>query len=188
MLSIAEEGNDCLFVVEMKGFNIVRRCPCHTEAFWRATSGFQVYRACAWNVFTTYHFFQKGHVCRVQFTCSKCQHTRTWASSPVFGGQYLVNQRYCLKRILYTRVFMLYVHSMRRLVHAFTSAGILPSQYTRFCNFAHIGKMGYWYLGKGLYSKVAMFWLEHCTQFSLQEEPLHGDSQPGCRRKHECGR
>ena len=43
------------------------------------------------------------------------------------------------------------------------------------------------YIGKGLYSKVAMFWLEHCTHFSLQEELLHRDSQSGCRRKHERG-
>ena len=36
-----------------------------------------------------------------------------------------------------------------RLVHAFTCAGILPSQYISFCNFAGMGVVGHWYIRQG---------------------------------------
>ena len=39
---------------------------------------------------------------------------------------------------------------MCRLVHAFTSAGILPSQYVQFSLFASIGMVGKWYLQQGV--------------------------------------
>ena len=36
-----------------------------------------------------------------------------------------------------------------RFVHAFTCAGILPSQYINFCEFAGIGVVGHWYMRQG---------------------------------------
>ena len=36
-----------------------------------------------------------------------------------------------------------------RLVHAFTCAGILPSQYIHFCQFATLGVVGKWYIQQG---------------------------------------
>ena len=36
-----------------------------------------------------------------------------------------------------------------RLVHAFICAGILPSQYIHFCQFATLGVVGKWYIQQG---------------------------------------
>ena len=37
---------------------------------------------------------QKGHVIRASYSCCRChRQKRTWASSRVFGGHYLVNQK-----------------------------------------------------------------------------------------------
>lgn len=36
-----------------------------------------------------------------------------------------------------------------RLVHAFTAAGIIPSQYTHFSTFAELGVVGKWYTSNG---------------------------------------
>ena len=38
--------------------------------------------------------FQKGHVLRTVFTCRRCHQQRTWSSSRVLSGHYLVNQKY----------------------------------------------------------------------------------------------
>ena len=40
-------------------------------------------------------FLQRGHTLRVEFRCSTrgCRSRRWWASSRVFGGRYLVNQK-----------------------------------------------------------------------------------------------
>ena len=37
-----------------------------------------------------------------------------------------------------------------RLVHAFTTAGIIPSQYTHFSMFAELGVVGKWYINNGM--------------------------------------
>ena len=113
MLSSAEEGNDYLFVVEMKAFEslvqrIVRRCPCHTEAFWRASSGFQVYGACAWKRLynlpffserscvssTVYVFEVSAHSYLGQFSCVwwsiPCQPKVLFEAKPVHTCVYVV--------------------------------------------------------------------------------------------------
>ena len=38
---------------------------------------------------------------------------------------------------------------LHRLVHAFTAAGVLPSQYKRMCQFAEMGTVGKNYINKG---------------------------------------
>ena len=43
------------------------------------------------------------------------------------------------------------LYDIPRFVHAFTSAGILPSQYLHFSKFASIGIVGKWYIQQGLY-------------------------------------
>ena len=39
--------------------------------------------------------------------------------------------------------------SLYRIVHAFTAAGCLPSQYYRLGMFAEMGVVGKWYVDKG---------------------------------------
>ena len=90
---------------------------------------------------------QKGHVLRVKFVCAKChKQTRIWSSSRIFSGHYLVNQKYI-------PVYYMcgYDHGLlvRRLVHAFTSAGVLPSQYKRMSMFAEMGVVGRGYIDQG---------------------------------------
>ena len=57
-----------------------------------------------WGPVSTHVFpsMQKGHVLRALFCCQRChQHKRTWSSSRVLGGHYLVNQKYSTKLIIY---------------------------------------------------------------------------------------
>ncbi|XP_064401110.1 uncharacterized protein LOC135347149 [Halichondria panicea] len=76
---------------------------------------------------------QKGHVVRALFCCRRCKvQKRKWSSSRVFGGHYLVNQK---------------------VVHGFTCAGILPSQYTHFSQFCGLGTVGQSYI-RQVYGKL----------------------------------
>ena len=57
-----------------------------------------------WGPVSTHVFplMQKGYVLRALFCCQRChQHKRTWSSSRVLGGHYLVNQKYSTKLIIY---------------------------------------------------------------------------------------
>ena len=40
--------------------------------------------------------------------------------------------------------------TINRLVHAFTAAGVLPSQYKRMSAFAEMGAVGKQYIDKGI--------------------------------------
>lgn len=79
-------------------------------------------QAYAWKMINT---VQKGHVLRVQFQCQRCRRKQWWASSRTLGGRYLINQK---------------------IVHAFTCAGILPSQYIHFTTHANLGTLGPYYI------------------------------------------
>jgi hypothetical protein len=68
---------------------------------------------------------QFGQVLRVEIQCVQCKSKKLWASSRVFGGRYLINQK---------------------IIHSFTCAGIIPSQYIHICNFADIGTNAKWYI------------------------------------------
>ena len=50
-----------------------------------------------------------------------------------------------MKQRLLNLLYFLY-----RLVHAFTSAGMLPSQYIRFSKFAGLGEISHWFIRKGI--------------------------------------
>ncbi|KAL5487001.1 hypothetical protein EMCRGX_G019553 [Ephydatia muelleri] len=63
-------------------------------------------------------FMKKGGIVQIRFVCPHCKVARTWASSRVLAGHYLASQK---------------------LIHAFTCAGMLPSQFINFCKFAEIG-------------------------------------------------
>ena len=52
--------------------------------------------------------------------------------------------------------------TLLRLVHAFTAAGVLPSQYTHLSLFAGIGSVGYWYMSKGTYDCEGCFVMNYC--------------------------
>ena len=94
---------------------------------------------------------QKGHVLRLLFTCQRFKlEKRTWSSSRVFGARYLLNQKSVL--YIYSYMCIIYIHCWfvySRLVHSFTCAGILPTQYLKFCKFAGMGHVGYRYMEKG---------------------------------------
>ena len=95
---------------------------------------------------------QIGHVMRAEFRCSKTPlHIRTWASSTVFGGHYLVNQKY----ILGYRSSIIHVTIMAnillcRLVHSFTSAGMIPTQYIKFGEISGLGHVSKSYIQDGM--------------------------------------
>lgn len=104
-----------LFVIERTAWSdlctrLVQPCVCQSFGSWVVEST-----------------VQKGHVLRAKFRCQVCKQTKSWASSRIIGGHYLVNQR---------------------LVHGFTAAGILPSQYIHFSSFSRIGVVGQWYINK----------------------------------------
>ena len=44
--------------------------------------------------------------------------------------------------------------TINRLVHAFTAAGVLPSQYKRMSAFAEMGAVGKQYIDKGRNDKI----------------------------------
>ena len=52
---------------------------------------------------------------------------------------------------IYCHICGVVTRTFLRLVHAFTAAGLLPSQYTHLSQFAGIGSVGYWYMSKGTY-------------------------------------
>ena len=68
----------------------------------------------------------------------RCQQSkREWSSSRVFGGRYLVNQKYvnpCASYVCDMTCGFLHF----RMVHAFACSRILPTQYINFCKFAGI--------------------------------------------------
>ena len=70
-------------------------CPCGvTGSPWTVDSIIQVgtYTNMFADVIIT--FIQKGHVVRVLFVCRRChQQKRMWASSRIFSGHYLINQK-----------------------------------------------------------------------------------------------
>ena len=66
------------------------------EKLYHSTnSGLTAFMAFRFGVVKYYvNCLQKGHVLRALFTCSKSSgHTRSWASSLLFGGRYIVNQK-----------------------------------------------------------------------------------------------
>ncbi|XP_064382205.1 uncharacterized protein LOC135331087 [Halichondria panicea] len=106
---------------------------------------------------------QNGHVVRFEFKCGKCGKRQWWASSRTLGGRYLVNQK---------------------IVHAFTCAGVLPSQYLHFSSHAGLGKVSSWYISsmykKGGYLDV----VNACAKASMlraidEVKALPGYSQDG---------
>ena len=92
---------------------------------------------------------QKGHAIRALFCCRRCkQQRRTWSSSRVLAGHYMVNQKYVI--VLRNTIWCVYYWFVFRMVHAFTCAGILPSQYTHLSMFSGLGTVGCAYIRRGL--------------------------------------
>lgn len=84
---------------------------------------------------------------RVLFSCRRChRQRRTWSSSRVLSGLYLANQKY----VLVSQLDWLHCHLYYyRLVHGFTCAGVLPTQYINFAKFSGIGSVGHGYIRQG---------------------------------------
>ena len=70
-------------------------CPCGvTGSPWTVDSIIQVGMYTKMFADFIITFVQKGHVVRVLFVCRHChQQKRTWASSRIFSGHYLINQK-----------------------------------------------------------------------------------------------
>lgn len=85
---------------------------------------------------------------RTCFCCRRCHaEKRTWSSSRVFGARYLLNQKLVCMFFIFN-----FEHDFnRRMVHSFTSAGILPTQYMKLSMFAGIGVVKHGYMSKGIY-------------------------------------
>ena len=65
----------------------------------------------------------------------------------------------CILATLQCCVGSVYSHTCR-LIHAFTAAGVLPSQYKRMSAFAEMGAVGKNYIDKGFINLVHMCTME----------------------------
>ena len=57
-----------------------------------------------------------------------------------------MNQKYDLPNIFFARCVNSIFVCVRRMVHGFTCAGLLPSQYTNFTQFCRLGNVGHSYI------------------------------------------
>ena len=121
--------------------------------------------------------FQKGHVLRTVFTCRRCHRQRTWSSSRILSGHYLVNQKLVVCLLLWRTCIVLSSH-IHRLIHAFTSAGMLLSQYINFSVFSGIGNVGHGYITQGCLWFTCMCYMSiNVLLFSSIQSPcLYRDS------------
>ena len=87
---------------------------------------------------------------RIRFVCPHCKVARTWASSRVLAGHYLASQTQVAMLMYCTTIILLALHACR-LIHAFTCAGMLPSQFINFCKFAEIVVVSNKYIHSGRY-------------------------------------
>ena len=92
---------------------------------------------------------------RIRFVCPHCKVARTWASSRVLAGHYLASQKQVAMLMYCTTcqhlvIILLALHACR-LIHAFTCADMLPSQFMNFCKFAEIGVVSCKYIHSGRY-------------------------------------
>ena len=53
--------------------------------------------------------------------------------------------------------YLFYILTIPRMVHAFTCAGVLPTQYIKMSTFAGIGHVGHGYMKKG-----NGLWIDYC--------------------------
>ena len=63
-------------------------------------------------------------------------------------------------------IYNVLIHDIPRFVHAFTAAGILPSQYLHFSQFASIGIVGKWYIQQGLYNNIMYKVYNNCLVYT----------------------
>jgi hypothetical protein len=91
---------------------------------------------------------QFGHVLRTEYECQSCGSRKWWASSRIIGDRYVVNQK---------------------CVHAFTCAGICPTQYINFCTFSGIGTLGKRYITSIYKSKGYIDVINSCADNSMRK-------------------
>ena len=68
-----------------------------------------------------------------------------WVSSRLLGGRYLINQKFVRDAMLLQCLLILFP----RMIHSFTCAGVLPSQYIHLCANANLGNVGSRYIASG---------------------------------------
>ena len=109
-INVSTQGDQTLLVVEREawkdlcsGFSYPCSClAIHVGALWIEWNSVMQVRACMWAINALNHYFvsfmiycQCRHVLRALFQCSACQRQRKyWASSRIFGGHCLVNQKW----------------------------------------------------------------------------------------------
>ena len=138
--------DDQLFIGEVQNINLLmveiqRRCSCGAIEWTNAS----------WSM--------QGHVLSCSIVCSRCKFTRRWISSSLVGTRYTVNAR-CVYMHLLRKVTVplcilitmnecneiLYFSHLYRMVHAFTSAGLLPQQYKYMTSAAKLGTLSSFYI------------------------------------------
>ena len=116
---------------------------------------------------------QKGHVVRLQFRCRRCQqYKKTWSSSRIFSAHYLVNQKYAFIT-MYN-----YIHHFSylfRLIHSFTCAGLLQTQYIKFCQSAGLGTVQNGFIRHGTFIIFTHNCVMHKCMLSVYNKKGYAD-------------
>lgn len=131
---------------------------CERETFATLCSGLTQPCQCRSTALRVTKSLQKGHVLRVEFQCQACRRKQWWASSRTLGGKYIVNQK---------------------IVHAFTCAGILPSQYIHFSAHAKLGTLGAWYIRSVYNSGGYLDLVNVCAKLSMSKAITEVKALPG---------
>uniref|UniRef100_A0A1X7USZ7 Mutator-like transposase domain-containing protein n=1 Tax=Amphimedon queenslandica TaxID=400682 RepID=A0A1X7USZ7_AMPQE len=119
---------------------------CEVSAFEDLVLGMTRWCTCGMVNRKMISYRQSGHVIRAEFQCQSCNRKEWWASSSLLGSRYLINQK---------------------LIHAFTCAGMLPSQYYHFCRLASLGTVGKRYTDSVYNSKGYVAAIESCAEASM---------------------
>jgi hypothetical protein len=103
--------------------------------------------ACGRSQWNCVEYGMQGHVLSCSLQCAGCRFTRRWLSSSILGTLYAVNSR---------------------MVHGFTSSGLLTQQYNYFCEAAGIGQMSQGYIRSGKLLCCAQLCSHYPFYFILQ--------------------
>uniref|UniRef100_A0A1X7V413 Integrase catalytic domain-containing protein n=1 Tax=Amphimedon queenslandica TaxID=400682 RepID=A0A1X7V413_AMPQE len=121
---------------------------CQKSAFENLVLGLTRWCTCGMIDRQMISYRQFGHVIHAEFQCQSCNRKEWCASSNLLGSRYLINQK---------------------LIHAFTCAGMLPSQYYHFCRFASLGIVGNRYTASVCKSKGYVGAIESCAEASMMK-------------------
>ena len=134
---------------------------------------------------------KEGHVLRMLFSCRRShQQKRTWSSSRIFGGHYLLNQKYvsnCLCSVQYCYLYTGWCIVLHVL------GFYLASIYIKFSQFAGMRHVGHGYMKRGEEINVYIVIIHvhvnnkiiNATISSIPQHWLYEDSRQVGRGLHE---